>query len=99
MASLRGVSLGAYERDSEVEMFVVFSYNDLSLTRAVYLEEADAIGFGIGKACQVTTCLQAEANDDCIADLRENDYPSRLMREDKPCQHIWIAGRTRRKLN
>ena len=67
MANLRSVFLGAYERDSEVEMFVVFSHNDLSLTRAVYLEEADAIGFGIGKACQATTCRQAEANDDCIA--------------------------------
>src|SRR4051794_26993827 len=99
MARLRRVCPGAKERDSEVEMFVVFSHNDLCLTRVVYLEEAYAIGFGVGKPFQATTCLEAKANNNCIANLRENDDPSRLMGEDKPRQHVWIAGRTRRNMN
>jgi len=100
VASLRDSSLGAKKRDSEIEMLVVFSQNDLSLGCAIDLEKTNAVASGItGEPRQLTRCLQAEDSDDCIPDLREEDDPSRLMRENKSRQHIWIARRTRRELN
>ena len=91
---------GAQNRDSEVQVLVVFSKNNFSWTCAVDPEDAESARSALRiQCCKMLGRLEAETGHERVSNRHEPADPGRLVREDEPRQHFGIGRRSGRKLD
>ena len=92
--------VGAEDRESEVEVLVVFSKDNFGRTCAVDLENSDTACVACRIRCrELLGSLEAEPSNDGIPDRHEAADPRCLLGKNEPRQQFGIGRRSRWKLD